>query len=261
MNEMKAVILAGGLGTRLSEETNLIPKPMVRIGEMPIIWHIMKLYSSYGINEFIICCGYKGHAIKDFFINYLIYNSDITVNTSLNDIKVHQKRSEPWKVTLCDTGQESMTGGRIKRIKDHLDQHEPFCLTYGDGLSDVNIKQLIKFHKDKGKLATLTSVSPPGRFGSITLNEDNFSVTTFKEKPKGDGSRINGGFFVLSPKVIDFIEGDHTSWEEEPMETLAKEDEIVAFKHDGFWQPMDTLRDKRVLEELWLTGKAPWKVW
>ena len=256
---MKAVIFAGGFGTRISEETDNIPKPMIRIGHKPILWHIMKTYSSYGINEFIICCGYKGYIIKEYFANYFLHMSDITFNMKENQMKVHQERAEPWIVTLVDTGEETMTGGRLKRVEQYIKNDDVFCLTYGDGVSDININKLIEHHKKQKTLATLTAVYPPGRFGSLDIS--NGKVATFKEKPKGDGSRINGGFFVLSPKVIDLIKDDATVWEQEPMEILAKQGEVSAFEHNGFWQPMDTLRDKNYLEELWLTNEAPWKVW
>ena len=256
---MKAVIFAGGFGTRISEETDNIPKPMIRIGHKPILWHIMKTYSSYGINEFIICCGYKGYIIKEYFANYFLHMSDITFNMKENQMKVHQERAEPWTVTLVDTGEKTMTGGRLKRVEQYIKNDDVFCLTYGDGVSDININKLIEHHKKQKTLATLTAVYPPGRFGSLDIS--NGKVATFKEKPKGDGSRINGGFFVLSPKVIDLIKDDATVWEQEPMEILAKQGEMSAFEHNGFWQPMDTLRDKNYLEELWLTNEAPWKVW
>jgi len=256
---MKAVIFAGGFGTRISEETDNIPKPMIRIGHKPILWHIMKTYSSYGINEFIICCGYKGYIIKEYFANYFLHMSDITFNMKENQMKVHQERAEPWIVTLVDTGEETMTGGRLKRVEQYIKNDDVFCLTYGDGVSDININKLIEHHKKQKTLATLTAVYPPGRFGSLDIS--NGKVATFQEKPKGDGSRINGGFFVLSPKVLDLIENDTTVWEQEPMEILAKQGEMSAFEHNGFWQPMDTLRDKNYLEELWLTNEAPWKIW
>ena len=255
---MKTVILAGGLGTRLSEVTNIKPKPMVEIGGKPILWHIMKIYSSYGFNEFIICCGYKGYMIKEYFSNYFLHQSDVTFNMSNNEIETHEKRSEPWKVTLIDTGLDTMTGGRIKRIGKYLENEENFFLTYGDGLSDVNIKELLDFHKSNGKLATLTATLPPGRFGALEF--DGNLVRKFKEKPKGDGARINGGFFVLSPKILDYLEDDSTIWEQEPLEKLANEGNLTAFKHDGFWQPMDTLKDKNYLDSLWKTN-APWKKW
>ena len=256
---MKAVIFAGGFGTRISEETDNIPKPMIRIGHKPILWHIMKTYSSYGINEFIICCGYKGYIIKEYFANYFLHMSDVTFNMKENQMEVHQERAEPWTVTLVDTGEETMTGGRLKRVEQYIKNDDVFCLTYGDGVSDININKLIEHHKKQKTLATLTAVYPPGRFGSLDIS--NGKVATFKEKPKGDGSRINGGFFVLSPKVIDLIKDDATVWEQEPMEILAKQGEVSAFEHNGFWQPMDTLRDKNYLEELWLTNEAPWKIW
>ena len=256
---MKAVIFAGGFGTRISEETDNIPKPMIRIGHKPILWHIMKTYSSYGINEFIICCGYKGYIIKEYFANYFLHMSDITFNIKENQMEVHQERAEPWTVTLVDTGEETMTGGRLKRVEQYIKNDDVFCLTYGDGVSDININKLIEHHKKQKTLATLTAVYPPGRFGSLDIS--NGKVATFKEKPKGDGSRINGGFFVLSPKVIDLIKDDATVWEQEPMEILAKQGEMSAFEHNGFWQPMATSRDKNYLEELWLTNEAPWKIW
>jgi len=255
---MKAVILAGGFGTRISEETDNIPKPMVQIGNKPILWHIMKLYSYHGINDFIICCGYKGFLIKEYFANYFLHMSDVTFDLKDNHMHVHQERAEPWTITLVDTGESTMTGGRIKRIKDYVKNEEAFCLTYGDGVSNVDISKLIAFHKKNKTLATLTAVYRPGRFGALKIS--NGKVKTFKEKPKGDGGRINGGFFVLSPKVIDFIEGDSTFWEQEPMEILAKKGEVLAFQHDGFWHPMDTLRDKNYLEDLWVSGNAPWRV-
>lgn len=255
---MKAVILAGGLGSRLSEETSLRPKPMVEIGDKPILWHIMKTYSFYGINEFIICCGYKGYVIKEYFANYFLHTSDVTFDMSTNGMEVHCKSAEPWKVTLVDTGSETLTGGRLKRVKDYLDDKD-FCFTYGDGLSDVNISELIAFHQKTGKLATLTAIQPPGRFGAMDL--DGHLIRNFKEKPNGDGSWINGGFFVLSPKVIDYIEDDNTTWEQSPMEQLVQEGQVSAFFHHGFWQPMDTLRDKLLLEALWQSNQAPWKKW
>ena len=255
---MKAVILAGGLGTRISEETTVRPKPMIEIGGKPILWHIMKTYSAHGINEFIVCCGYKGYVIKEYFANYFLHMSDVTFDMQNNRMEVHKRKAEPWRVTLVDTGDETMTGGRIKHIAPYLDE-EDFCCTYGDGVGDIDISALIKFHKQHGKLATLTATQPPGRFGAINL--DGNDVLSFQEKPQGDGSWINGGFFVLSPKVLDYIEGDHTLWEREPMESLARDKQMSAFFHKGFWQPMDTLRDKTHLEALWESGKAPWKVW
>ena len=257
---MKAVILAGGLGTRLSEETVTKPKPMVEIGGKPILWHIMKTYSHYGINDFIICCGYKGYIIKEYFSNYFKHNSDLTFNMVNNEMTVHEKRVEKWKVTLVDTGDESMTGGRLKRVEEYIINDKYFCFTYGDGLSNINIKDLIKFHLDHGKLATLSAVYPPGRFGALNIDNNN-NVLEFKEKPRGDGALINGGFFVLSPKVLDLISGDDCVWEQEPLKHLAKNQNLVAFKHTEFWQPMDTLRDKSYLENLWDNNKAPWKIW
>ena len=256
---MKAVILAGGLGTRLSEETVSKPKPMVEIGGKPILWHIMKIYSYYGINDFIICCGYKGYVIKEYFANYFLHQSDVKFNIKSNEITVHKDRSEPWSVTLVDTGDNSMTGGRLKRILPYVTNEEAFCFTYGDGVADINIKSLIDFHKSHGKLATLTATLPPGRFGALNIIDN--QVQTFEEKPRGDGALINGGFFVLSPKVIQRIEGDETIWEQEPLKGLAADSELMSFKHDGFWQPMDTLRDKIKLNELLDQNKAPWKVW
>ncbi len=256
---MKAVILAGGLGTRISEETELKPKPMIEIGGKPILWHIMKLYSSYGVNDFIICCGYKGFVIKEYFANYFLHQSDITFDMQNNKMHVHNKRAESWQVTLVDTGESSMTGGRIAAIKDYVKDDEMFCLTYGDGLSDINISELIKFHKNHSKLATISAVAPPGRFGSLKI--ENEQVKSFLEKPKGDGGLINGGFFVLSPKVIDKITGPNCIWEKEPLEELSLEGELMSFVHNGFWQPMDTLRDKLYLESLWRDAEAPWKRW
>ena len=256
---MKAVILAGGLGTRISEETDVKPKPMIEVGGKPILWHIMKMYSSHGVNDFIICCGYKGYVIKEYFANYFLHMSDVTFCMKKNKMNVHHEGAEPWTVTLIDTGDNTMTGGRIKKIKKYIKDDEAFCLTYGDGVSDVDIGKLIKYHREQQTMATLTAVYPPGRFGALELI--NNKVQTFKEKPKGDGARINGGFFVLSPKVIDLIEDDSTVWEQDPMEKLASQGQMSAFKHDGFWQPMDTLRDKNYLEELWQSHAAPWKVW
>lgn len=256
---MKVVILAGGYGTRLSEETDLKPKPLVEIGERPILWHIMKIYSTHGVNDFIICCGYKGYLIKEYFANYFLHQSDITFDMSKNEMKIHQKRAEPWKVTLIDTGEKTMTGGRIKRIDEYIGEGEDFCLTYGDGLSNINITELIKFHKNHGKAATLSSVFPPGRFGALKIK--NSQVKSFFEKPKGDGAYINGGFFVLNKRAIDYIEDDSTIWEQEPLNMLAKTGELMSFKHEDFWQAMDTLRDKNLLEELWESNKAPWRLW
>ena len=255
---MKAVILAGGLGTRISEETYLKPKPMVEIGGKPILWHIMKIYSHYGINEFIICLGYKGYIIKEYFANYFLHMSDVTFDMSNNSMEVHQQHTEPWKVTLVDTGSESMTGGRLKRVAPFLN-NKPFCFTYGDGVSDVNLHKLIAHHNQQGALATMTAVQPPGRYGSLDISAG--YIKRFQEKPKGDGGWINGGFFVLEPGVIDYIQGDDIIWEREPLERLAREGRLCAFRHDGFWQAMDTLRDKVKLEELWQSGAAPWKVW
>jgi glucose-1-phosphate cytidylyltransferase len=255
---MKAVILAGGYGTRISEESGIRPKPMVEIGGKPLLWHIMKIYSSYGINEFIICCGYKGHIIKEYFSNYALDNCDVTFDMRKNTMEIHKNETEDWRVTVVHTGYNSMTGGRIKRVKDYIG-NETFCLTYGDGLSDVNIGESIKFHKAHGKLATLVAVQQPGRFGAFTLHDHDSSIRHFAEKPMdGDSPWINGGFFVLEPKVIDYIADDNTTWERDPLEKLAKEGELAAFRHNGFWQPMDTLRDKNVLEDLWQKGKAPW---
>ncbi len=256
---MKAVILAGGLGTRMSEETHLKPKPMIEIGGMPILWHILKLYSAHGINDFVICCGYKGYMIKEYFANYFLHMSDVTFDMAKNQMQVHQQKTEPWKVTLIDTGEETLTGGRLKRVADYLKAEEAFCFTYGDGIADVDISAEIAFHKKHGKQATVTAVQPPGRYGALKL--DGTNVIGFTEKPLGDGGLINGGFFILSPKCLDLIEGDQTSWENEPLVRLAKAGELSAFYHRGFWQPMDTLRDKIHLEELWSSGKAPWKVW
>jgi len=256
---MKAVLLAGGLGTRLSEETELKPKPMVEIGGKPILWHIMKLYSAHGINDFIICCGYKGYVIKEYFANYFLHMSDVTFDMGSNQMTVHNKRAEPWKVTLIDTGEQSMTGGRLKRVAEHVQDEDLFCFTYGDGVSDVNITETIDFHRRHGKLATLTATLPPGRFGALDIHDK--QVHSFTEKPKGDGAMINGGFFVLSPKVIDYIADDTTIWEQYPLKQLAEEGQLMCFEHSGFWQPMDTLRDKIHLQQLWESGKAPWKIW
>lgn len=256
---MKAVILAGGLGTRLSEETVVKPKPMVEIGGKPILWHILKMYSAHGINDFIICCGYKGYVIKEYFANYFLHMSDVTFNMRDNHMDVHHKRAEPWSVTLVDTGDASMTGGRLKRVAEYVKNDDAFLFTYGDGVSDVNIGETIDFHRNHGKLATLTATFPPGRFGALDIQ--NKQIRSFKEKPKGDGAMINGGFFVLNPKVIDLISNDATIWEQEPLMTLAERGELMAYEHSGFWQPMDTLRDKHYLESLWESGKAPWKVW
>jgi glucose-1-phosphate cytidylyltransferase len=257
---MKAVLLAGGLGTRISEETHTKPKPMIEIGGKPTLWHILKTYSHHGINDFIICCGYKGYVIKEYFANYFLHMSDVTFDMSKNSMEVHQQSAEPWRVTLVDTGDDTMTGGRLKRAAPYLQGEEEFCFTYGDGVSDVNITQLIEFHRAHGLDATLTATYPPGRFGALDIDLDQ-RITAFNEKPKGDGGMINGGFFVLSPNVIDLIKNDQTTWEREPLETLAETNQLKAYKHEGFWQPMDTLRDKNLLEELWQSGRAPWKVW
>lgn len=257
---MKAVILAGGFGTRLSEETGVRPKPMVEIGDKPMLWHIMKIYSAHGIDDFIICLGYKGYMIKEYFATYSLHMSDVTFDLRSNDLKVHQNGTEPWKVTLVDTGQSTMTGGRLKRVKQYIGD-ETFCLTYGDGVSDVNITELVDFHRTQKTLATLTAVQPPGRFGAFSLKSDHPRVESFKEKPQGDGAWINGGFFVLEPGVLDFVCGDATVWEREPMEQLARKQMLAAYRHYGFWHPMDTLRDKNVLEDLWNSGTAPWMVW
>ncbi len=256
---MKAVILAGGLGTRISEESINKPKPMIEIGGKPILWHIMKIYSAHGINEFIICCGYKGYIIKEYFANYFLHTSDVTFNMANNSMEVHYKRSEPWSVTLVDTGENTMTGGRLKRVAQYLDKDQDFCFTYGDGVSDINITELINYHKKKKTLATLSAVLPPGRFGALEIL--NGTVKSFKEKPKGDGAMINGGFFVLSPKVLDYIKDDSTVWEKIPLEGLASDCQLSAYEHKGFWQPMDTLRDKNYLEGLWKANFTPWKVW
>jgi len=254
---MKAVILAGGLGTRISEESTLRPKPMIEIGGMPILWHILKMYSAHGIHDFVICCGYKGYMIKEYFANYFLHMSDVTIDMSHNSIEVHQKKAEPWKITLIGTGENTQTGGRLKRVADYLD--DDFCMTYGDGVGSVDIAASIAFHKQHGKLATMTAVQPPGRFGALEI--DGTSVKAFIEKPQGDGGWINGGFFVLSPKVLDLISSDATLWEKEPLESLARQGQLQSFFHSGFWRPMDTLRDKTTLEELWASGKAPWKSW
>jgi len=256
---MKAVILAGGLGTRISEETHLKPKPMIEIGGKPILWHIMKLYSAHGVHEFVICCGYKGYIIKEYFANYFLHMSDVTFDMIQNRMEVHQKYAEPWKVTLVDTGEETMTGGRLKRVGEYVRNEEAFCFTYGDGVADVDITALIAFHQSHNGLATVTAVQPPGRYGALV--RDGHTVKGFREKPRGDGGWINGGFFVLSPRVLDYIAGDTASWELEPLTQLAREEQLHAFEHKGFWQPMDTLREKNHLEELWLSGEAPWKCW
>jgi glucose-1-phosphate cytidylyltransferase len=256
---MKAVILAGGLGTRLSEETITRPKPMVEIGGKPILWHILKMYSHHGVNDFVICCGYKGYVIKEYFANYFLHMSDVTFDMRNNRMEVHQKRAEPWNITLVDTGDDSMTGGRLLRVAEYIRNEEAFCFTYGDGVSDVNISKLIEFHKSHGKTATLTATFPPGRFGALDIHEQ--QIKKFMEKPKGDGGMINGGFFVLSPKVLDYLEKDSTIWEQQPLQRLAVEGQLMAFEHHGFWQPMDTLRDKHLLDDLCVTRKAPWMKW
>lgn len=256
---MKAVILAGGLGTRISEETHLKPKPMIEIGGKPILWHIMKIYSHYGVNEFVICCGYKGFMIKEYFANYFLHMSDVTFDMRDNSMQVLQQSAEPWRVTLIDTGEETMTGGRLRRVAPYVKDEEAFCFTYGDGVSNVNIAELVTFHKAHRVKATLTATLPPGRFGALDLQGD--KVRAFEEKPKGDGGMINGGFFVLSPSVLDLLDGDNCVWERGPLETLAERGELAAYQHHGFWQPMDTQRDKTHLEELWQSGQAPWKVW
>ncbi|MFA9215719.1 MAG: glucose-1-phosphate cytidylyltransferase [Sphingomonadaceae bacterium] len=256
---MKAVILAGGLGTRLSEETTVKPKPMVEVGGKPILWHILKSYSAHGINDFVICCGYRGYVIKEFFANYFLHTSDVTFDLQKNTMEVHERHAEPWRVTLVDTGADTMTGGRLKRVRQHLEHEEAFCFTYGDGVADIDIGASIAFHRQHGKLATMTAVQPPGRFGAIEI--DGQRIASFMEKPQGDGNWINGGYFVLSPKVIDLIGDDSTIWEKAPLEQLARDNQLDAFQHRGFWQPMDTLRDKVLLEDLWESGKAPWKRW
>lgn len=256
---MKAVILAGGLGTRISEETHLKPKPMIELGGRPILWHIMKMYSAHGVNDFIICCGYKGYVIKEYFANYFLHMSDVTFDMTDNTMAVHQQNAEPWKVTLVETGDDTLTGGRLKRVAEYIKDEDAFCFTYGDGVSNVDIGAAIRFHRQHGKLATVTAVQPPGRYGALERNGD--QVTGFVEKPRGDGGVINGGFFVLSPQCLDLIDGDQSSWEATPLTQLAKMGEMMAFEHQGFWQPMDTLRDKNLLEELWSSGKAPWKTW
>lgn len=257
---MKAVILAGGLGTRISEETSIRPKPMVEVGGQPILWHIMKIYSAHGINDFIICCGYKGYVIKEYFSNYFLRMSDVTFDMRFNQMNIHSGEAEPWRVTLVNTGESTMTGGRLKRVREHLGK-ETFCFTYGDGVSNIDITKLVEFHKAQGTLATLTAVQPPGRFGAIALGHEQTKISSFHEKPEGDGAWINGGYFVLEPEVIDYIADDTTVWEQEPLMKLAHSDQLSAFKHTGFWQPMDTLKDKNYLEGLWKRDEAPWKVW
>jgi glucose-1-phosphate cytidylyltransferase len=256
---MKAVILAGGLGSRLSEETHLRPKPMIEIGGRPILWHIMKGYSAHGVNDFVICCGYKGYLIKEYFANYFLHMSDVTFDMQHNQMEVHQRKAEPWRVTLVDTGEDTLTGGRLKRVGRYLQGEETFCFTYGDGVSNLDIAATIAFHRQHGRLATVTAVQPPGRYGALQL--DGEVVTGFVEKPRGDGGLINGGFFVLSPRCLDLIAGDDTSWEVEPLAQLASMNQLMAYRHQGFWQPMDTLREKNLLEDLWASGGAPWKMW
>ena len=256
---MRAVILAGGLGTRISEETHLKPKPMIEVGGRPILWHILKTYSSHGVNDFVICCGYKGYIIKEYFANYFLHMSDVTFDMQLNQMEVHHKKAEPWRVTLVDTGEDTQTGGRLKRVAEYIHDKEAFCFTYGDGVANVDISAEIAFHQKHGKLATVVAVRPPGRYGALDLSGN--QVTGFNEKPRGDGGLINGGFFILSPSVLDLIAGDQTSWECEPLAQLTAKGELMAFEHTGFWQPMDTLREKNLLQELWANGKAPWKIW
>jgi len=256
---MKAVILAGGLGTRISEETHLKPKPMIEIGGKPILWHIMKLYSAHGVNDFVVCCGYKGYVIKEYFANYFLHMSDVTFDIGRNSMHVHQQKAEPWRVTLIDTGEETLTGGRLKRVAEYLTPGESFCFTYGDGLADLDVSKELIFHRSHGRLATVAAVRPPGRYGALLTNGN--QVVNFTEKPRGDGGLINGGFFILEPACIGLIDGDHTSWESTPLSRLADAGQLMAFEHAGFWQPMDTLRDKNRLEEMWQAGKAPWKLW
>jgi len=256
---MKVVILAGGLGTRISEETHLKPKPMIEIGGKPILWHILKMYSAHGINEFVICCGFKGYVIKEYFANYFLHTSDVTFDMANNQMQVHQQNAEPWRVTLIDTGEDTLTGGRLKRVEQYIKDEKAFCFTYGDGVSDLDISALVRFHEEHGKLATVTAVLPPGRYGALECSGS--QVTGFVEKPRGDGGVINGGFFVLSPRCLDLIEDDSSSWEGEPLRELSAMGEMMAYEHRGFWQPMDTLRDKNMLEDLWDSGKAPWKTW
>jgi glucose-1-phosphate cytidylyltransferase len=256
---MKTIILAGGLGTRISEETHLKPKPMIEIGGKPILWHIMKIYSAHGINEFVICCGYKGYVIKEYFANYFLHMSDITFDMANNRMQVHQQKAEPWQVTLIDTGEETLTGGRLKRVADYVKDEDAFCFTYGDGVSDVDISAQMAFHKSHGKWATVTAVKPPGRYGALQMDQKR--VAGFMEKPRGDGGLINGGFFILSPRCLEFIDGDQSSWESGALVKLAEQNQLMGFEHGGFWQPMDTLRDKVHLEQLWESGKAPWKIW
>jgi glucose-1-phosphate cytidylyltransferase len=256
---MKVVILAGGMGTRISEETSVRPKPMIEIGGRPILWHIMKLYAYHGLTDFVICLGYKGYMIKEYFMNFVLHHSDVTIDATKNSVTYHQSSVEPWRITLVDTGESTLTGGRLKRVRNYLDPAEPFCFTYGDGLSDIDIKATIEFHRSHGRLATVTAVRPPGRYGALEI--DGSAVKSFVEKPPGDNAHINGGFFVLNPGVIDGIEGDKTSWESTPLEALAQDEQLRAYRHYGFWQPMDTLRDKMMLEDLWQSGRAPWRRW
>jgi glucose-1-phosphate cytidylyltransferase len=256
---MKAVILAGGLGTRISEETHLKPKPMIEIGGKPILWHIMKSYSAHGVNDFVICCGYKGYIIKEYFANYFLHMSDVTFDMASNSMEVHEHHAEPWRVTLVDTGEDTLTGGRLRRVAPYVQDESAFCFTYGDGVANVDIGAQIQFHHSHGKWATVTAVQPPGRYGALQI--DGIQVRGFTEKPRGEGGLINGGFFVVSPKVLEMIEGDNTAWESTPLEELASQNQLMAFEHHGFWQPMDTLRDKNLLEQLWESGRAPWKVW
>ena len=257
---MKAVILAGGMGTRIAEESHLRPKPMIEIGGRPILWHIMKIYAAHGVRDFVICCGYRGHMIKEYFADYFLHSSDVTFDLEHNRMEVHQRFAEPWRVTLVDTGEHTMTGGRLRRVAPYVEREEAFCFTYGDGVADVDVGKLVAFHRAHGRHATLTATRPPARFGAIDVDASS-AVTAFREKPVGEGSLVNGGFFVLSPKVLALLSGDETIWEREPLERLAADDQLRAYRHDGFWQPMDTLRDRQLLEELWQSGKAPWKAW
>ena len=257
---MKVVILAGGLGTRISEETTVRPKPMVEIGGMPLLWHIMKLYSAAGFDDFVVCLGYMGYVVKEWFANYALHTSDVTFDLRDGSMEVHHSITEPWKVTLVDTGATTMTGGRLKRVLGYLGDQD-FCFTYGDGLADLDLRALVRFHRERGRLATITAVQPPGRFGAVELDDGGERVTGFREKPRGDGAWINGGFFVVSPRVVDYIAGDATVWENEPLRALAREGQLASYRHDGFWQPMDTVRDRTVMEDLWRTGRAPWRTW
>jgi glucose-1-phosphate cytidylyltransferase len=257
---MKAVILAGGMGTRIAEESHLRPKPMIEIGGRPILWHIMKIYAAHGIRDFVICCGYRGYMIKEYFANYFLHSSDVTFDLEHNRMEVHQRFAEPWRVTLVDTGEHTMTGGRLRRVAPYVEREEAFCFTYGDGVADIDVGKLVEFHRSHGRHATLTATRAPARFGAIEVNAS-AAVTAFREKPVGEGSLVNGGFFVLSPRVLALLPGDETIWEREPLERLASDDQLRAYRHEGFWQPMDTLRDRQMLEELWQSGKAPWKAW